>query len=264
MGEEISVGPPYFNLVTGPIALALVAMMAVGALLRWRRDSLRELAARISVPVLVSAAALLLLVLLAPDIGLLPRLGLTLAPGVAVASLAPLWGRNLRRTPFFVWGMVMAHFGIAVSLAGMAAESAFTRETLFAARPGETVRAGPFTIRFDGVEPVAGPNWTAVEARLTARRGDGAPFALRPQARMFSSPPTPTSEAAIATLLDGQLYAALGEADEQGRWQLRLWWKPAVTLIWLGGALVALGGLLALIGRLRRERRASRPVEALA
>ena len=34
-----------------------------------------------------------------------------------------------------------------------------------------------------------------------------------------------------------------------GGWQLRLWWKPFVTLIWLGGALIALGGALALLGR---------------
>jgi cytochrome c-type biogenesis protein CcmF len=78
---------------------------------------------------------------------------------------------------------------------------------------------------------------------------------MKPQARMFSTPPTPTSEAAIQTMIDGQLYIAIGEEDEQGRWQLRLWWKPFVTLIWLGGALVALGGLLSLIGRLRRERK---------
>ena len=114
---------------------------------------------------------------------------------------------------------------------------------------------GPFEVRLEGVEPVAGPNWTAVEAQLSARRGEGETFLLKPQERMFSSPPTPTSEAAIATQLDGQLYAALGEEVEGGRWQLRLWWKPAVTLIWIGGFLVALGGLLSLIGRLRRERR---------
>jgi cytochrome c-type biogenesis protein CcmF len=72
---------------------------------------------------------------------------------------------------------------------------------------------------------------------------------------LFSAPPTPTSEAAIQTVWDGQLYVAIGDEDGQGRWQLRLWWKPFVTLIWLGGTMVALGGLLSLIGRLRRERR---------
>jgi cytochrome c-type biogenesis protein CcmF len=264
LGHEISVGPPYFNAVAGPIALALVAFMALGPLLRWRRDRGAELPSRIALPLLVSAASLLLLVIFAPGIRLLPLLGLTFAPGIAAASLAPLWGRNLRRTPLFIYGMVIAHLGIALSLAGMASESAFTQETLVAARPGQTVAVGPYTVRFDSVEPVAGPNWTAIEARLTARRGNGTPFALRPQARLFSSPPTPTSEADIATRLDGQLYTVLGEGDEQGRWQLRLWWKPAVTLIWFGGMLVALGGLLALLGRQRRERRAARLEKAMA
>jgi cytochrome c-type biogenesis protein CcmF len=102
---------------------------------------------------------------------------------------------------------------------------------------------------------MAGPNWTAIEAKLIASRGGAEPFVLRPQARMFNSPPTETSEAAIASRLDGQLYTVIGKGDGQGRWQLRLWWKPFVTLIWLGGALVALGGILALVGRVRRERR---------
>jgi cytochrome c-type biogenesis protein CcmF len=255
LGQEISVGPPYFNAVAGPIALILAAIMAMGPMLRWRRDDLRALAGRIAVPVLLSAAALLALVILAPGIRWLPLLGLAIAPGVAAASVAPLWRRNLRRTPFFIWGMVTAHFGIAVALAGMASESAFTSETLVAARPGRTVAAGPFQVTFQGVTPVVGQNWTAIEATLVARRGEGRPVALRPQARLFSSPPTPTSEAAIRTFWDGQLYIAIGEEDEQGRWQLRLWWKPLVTLIWLGGALIAFGGFLALIGRLRRERR---------
>jgi cytochrome c-type biogenesis protein CcmF len=253
-GEKLSVGPPYFNSAAGPVALILVAIMAAGPLLRWRRDRLRALAGRIALPILICAGACLAIVLLAPGIRILPYFGLALALGVAAASVAPLWRRNLRRTPLFTWGMVIAHFGIAVALAGMASESAFTSETLVAATPGQIVRAGPFNVRFEGVEPVAGPNWTAVEARLTAIRGDRS-WPLRPQARMFSAPPTPTTEAAIQTVADGQLYVALGEPDGQGRWQLRLWWKPFVTLIWAGGALVALGGFLSLIGRLRRERR---------
>ena len=71
---------------------------------------------------------------------------------------------------------------------------------------------------------------------------------------MFSDPATETNEAAIATRLDGQLYLVLGKPDGEGRWQLRLWWKPFVTLIWLGGIMIAFGGTLSLIGRGRRER----------
>jgi cytochrome c-type biogenesis protein CcmF len=254
MGSKVSVGAPYFNLVSGPIFLLLVIVMAAGPLLRGRRDRLRELARRTALPVLLSAIVLLLLVLLAPGVPVLPLFGLTLAFGVGAASLAPLWKRNLRRTPLFTWGMVIAHFGIAVSLAGVACETAFTRERLVAAMPGETVSVGPWRVRFDSVRPIAGPNWTAVEAQLSAGRG-GSVLTLHPQARMFNAPPTETTESAIATRWDGQLYTVLGKPDAQGRWQLRLWWKPFVTLIWLGGALIALGGLLSLIGRLWRERR---------
>ncbi|WP_324750348.1 heme lyase CcmF/NrfE family subunit [Sphingomonas sp. LY54] len=254
-GEKLSVGPPYFNSAAGPLALAMVAIMAAGPLIRWRRDKARDVLARIAVPVLLSAVMLFALVLLAPGVGILPLAGLVLAFGVGAASVAPLWKRNLRRTPLFTWGMVIAHLGIAVSLVGMASESAFTKETLVAVAPGQTAEVGPYRIRFDKVDPIAGPNWTAIEATLTARRGDGKPFTLHPQARMFSSPPTETSEADITTVLDGQLYTVLGKPDEQGRWQLRLWWKPFVTLIWFGGILIALGGLLSLVGRVRRERR---------
>ena len=90
-----------------------------------------------------------------------------------------------------------------------------------------------------------------------------------PQARSFWTPPQQTSESALLTRWNGQLYAVLGEEAEDGRWQLRLWWKPFVTLIWLGGMLIALGGLLALLGRVRRDlgaasRAARSPIAASA
>jgi len=253
-GEKLSVGPPYFNATAGPLTLALVIIMALGPVSRWRRDELKAVIRRVAFPVFITALALLAMVIFAPRINILSFLGIVLAVGVGAASLAPLWGRNLRRTPMITYGMVVAHFGVAVSLAGMATESAFIRETLVASKMGETHEVGPYKIMLKSIEPVAGPNWTALEAELVAQRGDNAPFTLRPQSRMFSNPPTETNEAAIATRLDGQLYLVLGKPDAQGRWQLRLWWKPMVTLIWLGGALIALGGALSLVGRGLRER----------
>jgi cytochrome c-type biogenesis protein CcmF len=254
-GVQLSVGPPFFNKAAGPIALALITAMAVGPLLRWRRDDPSALLERLIWPIAAAGFAGVGVFVLAPT-GVLPLLGIALAAGLAVASVLPLVGRNPWRTPLFTWGMVVAHVGIAVSLAGIACDSAYTAETLVAARVGQPVRVGPFVVRLDGIKPVVGDNWSALEARLTATRDDEA-MVLRPQVRYFSDPVTTTSESAIATLWDGQLYTVLGQADAQGRWQLRLWWKPFVTLIWFGGVLIALGGALSLVGRWRRERRAA-------
>ncbi len=126
-------------------------------------------------------------------------------------------------------------------------------ERLVAARTGETVAVGPWQVEFRGIEPVAGPNWTALEADMVASYGDGDPVAIRPQSRSFWSPPQQTAESALITKRFGQLYVVLGEPAGDGRWQLRLWWKPMVTLIWLGGILIALGGLLSLFGRVAAD-----------
>lgn len=252
-GEKLSVGPPYFNAVTGPLTLALGLLLFIGPLLRWRRDS-RPVLGRVAVPAAVTIAAFGATFLVAPAMSALARLGLAVAAGLAVASVLPLVGRSLRRTPLATWGMVVSHLGVAVAIAGAAADAAFTRETLAAARPGEVLQVGPWQVRFAGVDPVAGPNWTAIEGHLQASRG-GRTVRLDPQSRTFSDPPTETNEAAIRTLWDGQLYTVIGRPEAAGRWQLRLWWKPMVTLIWFGGGLIAVGGLLALGGRLWRERR---------
>ncbi|MFZ3485200.1 heme lyase CcmF/NrfE family subunit [Sphingomonas sp. 3-13AW] len=254
MDVQLSVGPPFFNKTVGPITLVLVIAMGAGPMLRWRRDSARALGRRMLVPAIVTAVALVAVLVLTPGIGILSILGLVLAPGLVVASVAPLWGRKLRRTPLFTWGMVISHLGVAVSLAGMASESAFTREVLVAASVGETHEVGPYRVTLEGVRPVIGPNWTAIEGRMRVERGNQR-FWMAPQQRYFATPPTETSEAAISSALDGQLYVVLGQASEGGRRQLRLWWKPFVILIWAGGGLIALGGLLSLIGRLWRERR---------
>ncbi len=104
---------------------------------------------------------------------ILPRLGFAVAAFLAAASILPLIGRNPLRAPLATWGMVVAHFGIAVALIGMAANAAFTSERLGVAKPGETLSVGPWTVQLKDVTPTAGKNWTAIEAELRASRGDG-------------------------------------------------------------------------------------------
>ena len=245
---RVSVGPPYFNPVSAIFFLPMLAILAVGPLLRWRQDSF----ARIRLPVIIVAVAtiaMLSLVLALTDIGLLPLLGLAMSVGIAIASFMPLRGRNLLRTPLPVWGMCVAHFGVAVALFGIAADTAFQQERLVAASPGDVIEIGPWEATMTSISPVAGPNWTAMQGDLIVTYDGGDPREAHPQARSFWAPPGETSEVALLTRWNGQLYVALGNMAQDGRWQLRLWWKPFVTYIWYGGLLIALGVLLALVGR---------------
>ena len=264
---RVSVGPPYFNPVGAIFAIPMLVVMGVGPLLRWRQDRLDRIGKEVALFGALVLAALILASVLA-DIGILPLLGLALGLGLAVASLLPLRRRKLSRTPLATWGMVVAHFGIAVALLGMSSESAFTQERLAALEEGGCTRVGPWSIELQGVEPIAGPNWTAMQARISARYDGGKANVLTPQARNFWAPPQQTTESAMLTRWNGQLYAVVGDRTPDGRWQLRLWWKPFVPLIWYGGLLVALGGVLALIGRvitdIRNRRLAVRIAERRA
>jgi len=246
--EKLSVGAPYFNAVAGPLALVLALLVGIGPLLSWRRER-RPVLRQLKVPALVCVGALVITVIVAPGIGILPRAGFTVAGFLLAASALPLANRNPFRAPLATWGMVVAHFGIAVALAGMAANAAFSSERLAIAQLGEALSVGPWQVELVSVTPTAGKNWTAIEGELRASRGSGS-ITLTPETRYYSDPPTETNESAIETFWDGQLYTVIGKQDPSGAWQLRLWWKPFVTLIWAGGALIAFGGALALLGRL--------------
>ena len=156
--------------------------------------------------------------------------------------------------------MSLAHLGVAISMLGATASGALQRDVLVNIRVGDTIELGPWRAELADIRPVAGPNWTAIEARIEVARDGRQVATLRPQSRTFVSPPQETTESGRAGWRMGELYAVLGKPDGEGRWQVHLWVKPLVRLIWWGGIVMALGGLVALGDRawlaLRRRRRA--------
>ncbi len=263
LGLKVSVGPPYFNPVSAVFFLPMLAVMAVGPVLRWREDHLGRVS-NVAIAGVTAGLTVLVALLIAGPPGILPLLGLVFAAVVAVGSVMPLAGRSLLRTPLPVWGMVIAHLGLAVGLFGMAADSAFTEERLVAARPGDKAEIGPWTVKLNAVSPMAGPNWTGFEALLDARYLDEEPVRITPHSRYFWTPEQQTTESALLTRWNGQLYAVLGGEADDGRWQLRLWWKPFVIYLWIGGLMIALGGALALVGRLLGDWRKAALLQRIA
>jgi cytochrome c-type biogenesis protein CcmF len=264
-GAQISVGPPYFNRTVLPMLLVAVVLMGIAPFLGWRRSATGHLASRL-MPAGVAAAAAMVFALWplgVREIGAL--LGFSAAAWLGVASISILVRRGLTLNGA---GMALAHLGVAVTILGATASGALQREALVAMRVGDALQMGPWRVELADVRPVAGANWTAVEANLDVRRNGESVAVLRPQSRMFVAPAQETTEAGRAGWRMGELYAVVGKPDGTGRWQIHVWVKPLVRLIWIGGLLMALGGVLALGGRVRALRpgrsRAAPPPAAVA
>ena len=275
---KLSVGPPYFNAVFVPLIAPALFLMGVGPLARWREASWRELARLLrwaaAVSVASAVAAPLLLGHWTPMVGL----GLLLSAWVgssAVLNLvsrlrqhpAPGWGARLAAQPGSYYGMLLAHFGVAVFIAGVTVVSGFQGESDVRMEPGETTTVGGHVFRLDGVESVRGPNYSASRARVSVTRqgGDGVVAVLKPERRVYDVSRQPMTEVGIDRGLGRDLYVALGEPVSATAWSVRVHHKPLVNWIWLGCLLMAGGGLLAVFDRrYRAARRAAVPVASPA
>jgi cytochrome c-type biogenesis protein CcmF len=254
-GPKISVGAPYFNAVFAPLTIPFLIMLPLGPLLAWRNDRLSPLVARLAPAAL---AALLITLGLALSRSGTPLLALVLLGGAfwLVGGALTDMGQRLRRlqnltqTPLL--SAPVAHAGLGVMIIGIIAATAWRQELVVAAAPGEALRIGEQSLRFDGVRERAGPNYTSEQGRLVYLDGAHEGSALLPERRFYEAERSQTTEAAITTDLAGHLYAVIGEPVD-GKRVVRIWYHPFVAFIWLGAILMALGGALGLVGRVGRR-----------
>ena len=163
------------------------------------------------------------------------------------APLGVLLSRALG-LPLSAWGSALAHIGVGVTLLGLAA-TAFGAETIATMHVGEPQSVGPYQVIFAIVAARPGPNYSETVAAADIRWGGAVVATVEPAKRFFAARQMSTTEAGIATLGFGQLYISIGDQTGDGVIAARLYWKPLVTLIWLGACLMALGGALSLADR---------------
>jgi cytochrome c-type biogenesis protein CcmF len=179
----------------------------------------------------------------------------------ALASLADRLrhqrGRRLaalRQLPSSYVGMLLAHTGVGVFIAGVTLVSSQESLRELPMKSGDSTELAGYAFRFDGVRPLAGPNYEALAATVTVSRNGSPVTTLTPQRRIYRSQQMATTEAAIDVGWTRDLYVALGEAIDGQRWAMRIHVKPFVDWIWIGCMLMAAGGLLAASDRRYRVR----------
>ena len=264
---KISVGPPYFDSVFVPLMTPLVFLMGLGPLARWKQASPPELWARLKWALAIAIATALLLPAIAGKWSPFTSLGFGLAAWIAAATVAGVrerirnaqggWLSRLGEQPRAWWGMTLAHLGVAVFVTGVTVVKSYEIERDVRVAPGDAVTVGGYAFRFMGVSEAPGPNYRAVRGMVEVSRDGRLVRTLYPEKRVYlAQSQMPTTEAAIATGILGDLYVSLGEPVGEGAWTMRVYHKPFVTWIWGGCLLMALGGFCALSDRRYRVRSA--------
>jgi cytochrome c-type biogenesis protein CcmF len=252
---KISVGAPYFEAVIVPLLAPAVLLMGAGPLARWKSAALGDIALRLKWPALSSVAAALLLPLAAGRFTSGVAFGLLLAAWVFTSTAVLLMQRSrggatqLARSSRSFWGMVLAHAGVGVFIVGVTMVRGYETERDVKMTIGDQVEVGGYRFTFRGVQEVAGVNYVAVRGDIEVRRGDGAPYTMAPEKRLYKVQRTPMTEAAIDSGLTRDLYVSLGQPVDDKTWTLRVQHKPFVDWIWGGALVMALGGLLAVTDR---------------
>ncbi|OMG65819.1 c-type cytochrome biogenesis protein CcmF [Stutzerimonas balearica] len=270
-GAKLSVGPPYFNAMFVPLMAALMLTLGVGVLVRWKDTPLKWLLGMLG-PVLIAAVVLGGLgSLVFGDFNFAVLAVCLLAAWGVLAAVRDLLDKTRHKglvkgarglSPSY-WGMHLAHLGLAVCAIGVVLTSHQSAERDLRLAPGESLELGGYHFVFDGAEHHEGPNFTSDRATVRVFDGERQIATLHPEKRLYTVQQMPMTEAGIDPGFTRDLYVALGEPLGDGAWAVRVHIKPFVRWIWLGGLMMAFGGVLAASDRRYRVKVKTRVREAL-
>ena len=256
-GEKISVGAPFFNTVLIPVALPLAALMPIGQMLPWKRGDLVAALQRLRIAFVLGVLAaagfaaafgtpFLSVVTAGIAIYLIVGGFSDIAQRVALRTTS-LWSR-LRGVPLSAWGTSIAHAGMGLTLLGLAA-TGWGVETIVEMKPQQSYDVGPYQLSITAITPRNGPNYSEIYAEMEVRKNGATLAHIEPAKRFYQARKMARSEAGIVTHGLGQIYAAIGDSHPDGAIDARLYYKPLVTLIWIGALVMAFGGTCSLADR---------------
>jgi cytochrome c-type biogenesis protein CcmF len=263
-GQKISVGPPYYNRVTGPLFAALVLLMGVAPLVAWRQASARSLGRLLLFPLAVAAgmvAALLALGIRNPG----ALLGFGLAAFVALATLAEFWrgtrarmrttgesapaalaalaARNRRR-----YGGYVIHLGVVLMTVGVVGTNFFQQETQGTLALGQQVTLGRYVMTFDDLQEFTLPDDRAVTRATVTVYRDGKYLAtLHPRRDFYFTSQQPMTIPGVRSSIEDDFYVLLVAWEPMGvaGATFKLYLNPLVNWIWMGGLVFIAGTLIA-------------------
>ena len=254
--DRISVGPPYYAITFVPLALPLLAIMAFGPMLNWKRDAVSAVVQRLRWPLILSAGAVVGAVFILGVAHVMQILGAALGLWLVSGSawvLVRRWRagpdtwRRIRSTPPAVWALCLAHAGLGLTTLGIAGVTALESQAVLTLGPGQSGDFAGRRVTLTGAEVLDGPNYRA--ERITVQTtGPGVNREISSERRFYPVTGTWTTEAGIDLTPAGAYYVSVGERRGDAI-VVRVWNHPMVGWIWWGALVMSFGGALSLFDR---------------
>jgi len=246
---KISVGPPYFGSLFVLLMIPVVLLVPFGPATRWQREEGAKLVPVLRTGLVAVVIALVAAFVIASGMPAKAYFGVAGATWVLAGTLWFVVQRFRRAAPgrrftAEMLGMVLAHLGLGVAVAGILIVEATGIEKDVAVKRGDVVQALGYDFRFEGTERYRGANYNADKGTIVVLDGGREIATLHPEKRGYASGGQVMTEAAISPGLFRDLYVALGEPLGADAWALRIYVKPFVRWIWLGGLLMMAGGFI--------------------
>ena len=144
------------------------------------------------------------------------------------------------------YAMLLGHLGFALVIIGICTVSLLKQEKETAVKIGDNIDFIGYKINLNKVENVIGKNYIARKGVFIIKSGKDI-FELSPETRYYPVADKNTNEAAIKHSLANDFYIVLGNKDEEERFAVRIYYKPLISLIWIGCLLISAGGFLSVI-----------------
>ncbi|AXV64670.1 heme lyase CcmF/NrfE family subunit [Pseudoalteromonas lipolytica] len=261
---SISIGEPFFNKMFAILLVPFAILMGIGPLLRWKQNKWSMLQNKLALSAVVSVVATAAWLYSSYDVvAPITFIATTLAIWIFVTTFVDLVSKvtihttlseGFKRLGLSYWAMVLGHVGLAFVIAGVTLTSAYSVERDVSMKPGDKVALNEYQYRFDGVKAIRGANYSGHAGVVTVFKNDKQVTVLHAEKRRYDIGMQFMTEAAVDAGFTRDLYLALGEQLSQGAWSLRIYHKPFVRWMWLGGILISLAGFLVLGDKRYRQK----------